>query len=538
MYIPSGFAIGLGVFFAGVTRAQYTLHTLYDTSNFFEAFEFFSDPDPTNGFVEYVDSATANAEGLAGFVGNAIFMGADSVTQQPANGRRSVRVTSREAFTHGLFIADIAHMPSNVCGAWPAYWMFGPDWPGSGEIDILEGVNTQASNSITLHTSEGCRISNEGSAETTSLKNSDCAAGKSFLGCGQQSNNTHDYGDGFNAVGGGVYVTEWQSESIAVWFFPRSAIPRDIVDGAPDPDAWGAPVAKFNGGAGCSLDSYFKNNNIVFTTTFCGDWAGKVWDSDAECSALAPSCTEYVAANPGDFAEAYWLVNSIKVYELARLTTTSLVIHPLSSLLLTRTPYPPALDPAKVQQYLTMASLIGLDITRNVSYFTVPAAFALAMAPHVYGVMLGGRKNFSNSKPRTHAERVSADPSLDSAVSSHHQPPAFVFSVSSLLIPPAFLQTKARVGRAHDASTNSFETLGYFAAGVLAANQAGVAPPEINSLAIGYLISRVAYIIAYVHLSATEQGSSVRSLIWMFGIGASSMLYIKAGLQSMNNTLF
>jgi hypothetical protein len=23
------------------------------------------------------------------------------------------------------------------CGTWPAFWMFGPDWPNGGEIDTL-----------------------------------------------------------------------------------------------------------------------------------------------------------------------------------------------------------------------------------------------------------------------------------------------------------------------------------------------------------------------------------------------------------------
>lgn len=35
-------------------------------------------------------------------------------------------------------------------------WMYGPNWPASGEIDIIEGVNLNTHNSITLHTSPGC----------------------------------------------------------------------------------------------------------------------------------------------------------------------------------------------------------------------------------------------------------------------------------------------------------------------------------------------------------------------------------------------
>lgn len=73
-------------------------------------------------------------------------------------------------------------------------------------------------------------------------------------------------------------------------------------------------MAAFSGNT-CNIDEHFKNHNIVFDTTFCGDWAGKVWGSNAECSALAPTCDEYVGKNPGAFASAYWLVNSVKVYQ-------------------------------------------------------------------------------------------------------------------------------------------------------------------------------------------------------------------------------
>lgn len=77
---------------------------------------------------------------------------------------------------------------------------------------------------------------------------------------------------------------------------------------------WGLPVVAFNGDSGCNVDSYFQNQNIVFDTTFCGDWAGSVWSSGS-CAGLASSCNAYVGANPGAFASAYWLINSVKVYQ-------------------------------------------------------------------------------------------------------------------------------------------------------------------------------------------------------------------------------
>jgi beta-glucanase (GH16 family) len=42
--------------------------------------------------------------------------------------------------------------PSSGLGYWPAFWMLGPgDWPGTGEIDILEDVNALSEHAATLH---------------------------------------------------------------------------------------------------------------------------------------------------------------------------------------------------------------------------------------------------------------------------------------------------------------------------------------------------------------------------------------------------
>ncbi|KAH7108901.1 concanavalin A-like lectin/glucanase domain-containing protein [Dactylonectria macrodidyma] len=289
----------------------YTLNSTYDATNFFTSFHFFTEEDPTHGFVEYVDFQTANGEGLVGYRDGAIYMGVDTTTVNPGNGRKSVRVTSQASFTHGLFIADIAHMPGSICGVWPAMWLFGPNWPSSGEIDIIEGVNTQVQNRITLHTSSGCSITNEGTLGSTVLMESNC-----HPGCSQQTADSLNYGDGFNENGGGIYAMEWTSEHISVWFFPRGQIPESFKSDSPDPSTWGQPTSYFSGGSGCDIDAHFMNNNLVFDTTFCGDWAGSthMWNNNAECSALSATCTDYVATNPTAFTEAYWLINSIKIF--------------------------------------------------------------------------------------------------------------------------------------------------------------------------------------------------------------------------------
>jgi len=301
---------------AGIANSAYTLKDTYDHTNFFEDFTFFTDADPTDGFVKFASPSTAKSSGLVGYYNDAVYMGVDHTTMNPAGGRGAVRVSSNKAYTKGLFIADIVHMPNSTCGVWPAFWTFGPSWPSSGEIDILEGVNDQKTDLVTLHTSSGCTMQSTGALLSSKLENGDCGAESGHIGCGTSTTNTAGYGTGFNAIGGGVYAMEWTSQAIKVYFFPRTSIPSDITSGTPNPASWTQPVAVFSGN-GCNIDQHFQNHNIVFDTTFCGQWAGQVWDKSPACKALAPTCDKYVAANPRDFESAFWLVNSVKVYQEA-----------------------------------------------------------------------------------------------------------------------------------------------------------------------------------------------------------------------------
>lgn len=198
---------------------------------------------------------------------------------------------------------------------WPAFWSFGPDWPRSGEIDIIEGVNSDTTDSIALHTAPGCSVSNSNSAEGTTTVGNDCSASDSHVGCGVRTSNPNNYGKGFNAAGGGVYAMQWASSGVYVWFFPRGQIPDDIKSGSPDTSRWGTPTASFSGG-GCNFDRHFANHQLVFNITFCGEWAGQsaIWGSGT-CASLAPTCNEYVAHNPEAFVDAFWLINSVKVYQ-------------------------------------------------------------------------------------------------------------------------------------------------------------------------------------------------------------------------------
>ncbi|KHO10580.1 reverse transcriptase [Metarhizium robertsii ARSEF 23] len=115
------------------------------------------------------------------------------------------------------------------------------------------------------------------------------------------------FGDAFSSIDGGVYAMEWASDGISAWLFSGHGIPEGTTSGSPNPAAWGVPLARFAGGNGSNIDSYFRDNgsnidsyfrdNIVFDTTFCGDWTGNpsVWDSNVMCLACirAPMCVIY-----------------------------------------------------------------------------------------------------------------------------------------------------------------------------------------------------------------------------------------------------
>jgi hypothetical protein len=147
--------------------------------------------------------------------------------------------------------------------------MLGPDWPSHGEIDIIEGVNTQSINQMTLHSTDGCTIANGGFTGTLLTSNCyDYAPGQGTnAGCGIAATSSLTYGTGFNNAGGGVYATEWTSAGISIWFFPRGSTPLDIRAGTPNPMNWGTPLAKFAPGS-CDFDAHFSEMQIVCSFPF------------------------------------------------------------------------------------------------------------------------------------------------------------------------------------------------------------------------------------------------------------------------------
>jgi len=179
----------------GFSLAQYTLVEQYQGSNFFDGFSFWNYSDPTNGDVIYVDGNTAWQKGYAAVSGNSVYLGVDNTDITP-NGRPSVRIQSDNSYTESLVVLQLSHMPGSICGTWPAFWTVGGNWPNEGEIDIIEGVNQNTQNQMTMHTSAGCSndYSMPYSGEATST-NGNCEGNN---GCGIIESQANSYGTDFN----------------------------------------------------------------------------------------------------------------------------------------------------------------------------------------------------------------------------------------------------------------------------------------------------------------------------------------------------
>ncbi|KAG8625245.1 hypothetical protein KVT40_006996 [Elsinoe batatas] len=368
-----------------LTSALYTPQRTISGDDFFPSFDFFSGPDPTNGFVSYLSREDAISTSLVALAdhslaNNSVYIGVDStsVLSTSGPGRASVRLHGKEKFTHGLITVDIYHAPTG-CGLWPAIWMVDPTgtYPGStGEIDIFEYVHDSPRNSVTLHTSEGCKITNTTSASSpapppsrlrpradTSSQSQAMSGHTESLNCyvnapeqtynkgcsiasppfvstpaspGKPNQSQRlpvppsfaTAGQDFNAQNGGMYALLWTSEKIEVYFFPRPMIPEALAipsDGVTtaegrsvNPNEWRAqgfsPVAVFEG---CDFDAHIKELSLVVNTDFCGDWAGNegVWEgSGCKAKTGVGSCEEYVAGKPGEFEGAYWLLGGVEVW--------------------------------------------------------------------------------------------------------------------------------------------------------------------------------------------------------------------------------
>lgn len=289
---------------------------------FWDDWDFYGKPDDTtHGDAWYTSREDCFNEKLCQIVDGKVQLSVNTSDVQPK--RHSHKIVSKKSFKKGVHIIDVEHMPTG-CSTWPALWMFNPDWPNQGEIDIWEGVHTQRNNLTSLHTKEGCYLPDDATLKESDPLSKNCLGG---TGCNWKYHDDKSYGPGFNEQKGGVMVINWTDESMEFQFIPRADVAKfDVLVNPPEElpadfstAQFGDLRAKFDLGAGSACpnanSTFFGPQFYEINTTFCGDWAGNVWSQFPECTATGYGiCQEFMANHPEAFHEAYWTVNYIRIY--------------------------------------------------------------------------------------------------------------------------------------------------------------------------------------------------------------------------------
>ncbi|PFH49979.1 glycoside hydrolase family 16 protein [Amanita thiersii Skay4041] len=297
---------------------QYNLRDQYIGKDFL-TWKFENFDDPTHGRVNYVDKDTAFQRNLISVTDDKFIMRADSWSTVPkeSRGRDSIRIHSPTTHDEALVVLDLTHMPEG-CGTWPAFWTLseaGP-WPHGGEIDIIEGVHDSDTNLSSLHTIPNCTMSMF-RLQTGISKTTNCDTAVDYnTGCGTTYLRPFSYGRSFNRFDGGWYVMQRSRKGgINIWFWSRNdwTVPSDVKYGSPNVTIgwnWPPPDVRFQYEQ-CDYDAHFDPHAMIFDLTFCGDWAGNTF---ADACRRDITCADFVDNNPQSFQNAYWEINSLRVF--------------------------------------------------------------------------------------------------------------------------------------------------------------------------------------------------------------------------------
>lgn len=101
-----------------------TLIRSYQGPTFFDSWDYFADPDPTHGMVNYQSRPSANAKQLTHVTpsGTAVLQLDRSSALALGEYRDSVRISSRDTYDAGsLVVLDLEHAPHGP-SVWPAFW--------------------------------------------------------------------------------------------------------------------------------------------------------------------------------------------------------------------------------------------------------------------------------------------------------------------------------------------------------------------------------------------------------------------------------
>ena len=129
----------------------------------------------------------------------------------------------------------------------------------------------------------------------------------------------------------------------------------------------------------------------------------------------------------------------------------------------------------------------------------------MTLAPHIYAIGLSGHPDIPDLKLANPRRTVAA------TAAQEKQSPVV-----------------AKFLRAENAQQNGFETLGFFAASVVAANVAHVPTWKLNLFCGVFLGARAAFNLIYINVSS-DRWSVLRTISYFTGVGASCALAIEAG---------
>ncbi|ORY26134.1 hypothetical protein BCR39DRAFT_541913 [Naematelia encephala] len=153
-------------------------------------------------------------------------------------------------------------------------------------------------------------------------------------------------------------------------------------------------------------------------------------------------------------------------------------------------------------------SFLGLDLTRNYSFYAIPIAWGLAIAPHLYAVALFDKER----APGTAKWDVCNPRKNESNVKEAKLSPA---------IQDRFLRSEA-------ANTNGTINFPIFIGAIIAGNYAKLSSKTLNTISAIYLISRVAYNVLYINNTSRSVGLA-RTASFFTGIIACFTVFVKAG---------
>ena len=144
----------------------------------------------------------------------------------------------------------------------------------------------------------------------------------------------------------------------------------------------------------------------------------------------------------------------------------------------------------------------------NISFYTLPVSWMICVVPRLFAIITYATstgKPVEFGHPRNLGQLAGSDPALPSRI-------------------------RGRIIRAEAAAQDTVESAPYFAVAMLAGNQAGLPSGLLNALSVAYLVTRIAYVDAYIY-SETVIVASLRAALFSIGHMIIWSVFILVGLS-------